>query len=217
MKLARVDLCVSKCIYDTRLLNKAEYRLSNTAAFKISISYNKLFEMYFNVRENDSLLILEVKCRWTCFLTGVRCFLSDQNRSSNYREISNKPTWSEWLCARLSHVTWYSHPDKYFSPSTWAQDHKTKAGDRTQISSIWLAEMATKSPVQPIWCLTFKTNVHSQFYNLGHKFLSHLLQRRLQYNDGYIHFLPKRNAYLPVTDLKCTIKSNLDYCDTMAT
>jgi hypothetical protein len=37
-----------------------------------------------NVWENGSRFILEVKCRWKCFLAGVRCSLFDQHRSRNY-------------------------------------------------------------------------------------------------------------------------------------
>jgi hypothetical protein len=58
----------------------------------------------------------------------------------------------------------------------WSQDHKTEIGDQTQISSIWVAEMATKSQISSIWlaematgdlrCLRIATGLQSQCYDL---------------------------------------------------
>jgi hypothetical protein len=75
--------------------------------YLLCIQRQILFDMSLNVWENDSRLILDVKCRWKCLLTGVRCFLCDQNRSRNYWEICKKPTWSVWLFSDI--YMWARH------------------------------------------------------------------------------------------------------------
>jgi hypothetical protein len=80
----------------------------------------------------------------------------------------------------------------------WAQDHKTEIGDQTQISSIWLAEMATWSLISSTYICTIRTEnkktlnitcltnvTHHEIFgpitSSGHKIIKLRLETRLKF------------------------------------
>jgi hypothetical protein len=86
-----------------------------------------------------------------------------------------------------------SPDEELFCKAIRAEDYKTEIGNQSQISSIWLAEMATgrhfsQSDVHSQTCLwardvseqsvyspqRFETGFHAQFYNLGPRAIGNL-------------------------------------------